>query len=100
MSGIQTVSNPDGVELGPDFRFPFADGSFDIVYLWGIFTNTGERDATCYLQEFARLLRPTGTLFFTAFMEDSAPDVTINPAGNFASGGCRATASAMAATSC
>jgi SAM-dependent methyltransferase len=73
--------NPGGVEIRPDFRFPYADQAFDIIYLWGVFTNIGDREVACYLKEFARLLRPAGRLFFTAFMEDGVPDVTVNPAG-------------------
>ncbi|MBI3762423.1 MAG: class I SAM-dependent methyltransferase, partial [Chloroflexi bacterium] len=31
--------NPTGKSIGGDFRLPFADGEFDIIYLWSVFSN-------------------------------------------------------------
>lgn len=38
-------------------------------------------DIEMYLKDFSRLLRPKGKVFLTAFVEDSVPDISINPEG-------------------
>jgi SAM-dependent methyltransferase len=57
--------NPKGKEKASEYRFPFADGSFDFVFLGSVFTHLLEADAAHYLAEIARLLRPGGRLFGT-----------------------------------
>lgn len=73
--------NPDGLPLHGDFHFPYRDHGFDVIYLYSVFSHMMPADVTVYLAEFHRLLKPTGTLFLTAFVEDEVPDVSENPAG-------------------
>lgn len=71
--------NPQGQALGASFRFPFADGSFDIIYLFSVFSHMDAPDVRIYLREFRRLLRKGAFIFLTAFVEEHVPDVTVNP---------------------
>ncbi len=71
--------NPTGAITGSELRLPVADASADVVNLWGVFTNMVPQDVEAYVAEIARILRPRGRCFLTAFAEDNVPDVTINP---------------------
>jgi len=71
--------NPDGTPMGDGFALPFADDSFDIVYLHSVFANMEPNDVAVYCREFARVLTPQGQVFLTAFIEDDVPPVTLNP---------------------
>lgn len=71
--------NPGGESLGADFRFPFADGEFDLVYLYSVFSHMLTPGVRAYLKDFARVLAPGGGIFLTAFVEEGVPDVTENP---------------------
>lgn len=73
--------NPDGSEADDSFTFPFADGEFDIVILYSVFTHMLEDGVRGYLKEFQRLLRPDGKIYLTAFVEEGVPDVEENPEG-------------------
>ena len=72
--------NPSGKVTGSELRLPVEDAAADIVYLWGVFSNMGPEDVEAYMKEIARILRPGGRCFMTAFVEDDVPDVTTNPA--------------------
>jgi len=72
--------NPAGViRLDDKFHFDFDDGSFDVIYLYSVFTHMTVQDMTIYLAEFRRLLAPGGRVFLTAYLERDVPDVGINP---------------------
>jgi SAM-dependent methyltransferase len=71
--------NPDGSEMSTAFSLPFDSGVFDIIYLYGLFTNLNENDVRIYTREFRRLLSPGGKVFLTAFVEEGVPPVTVNP---------------------
>jgi SAM-dependent methyltransferase len=71
--------NPGGAALSGNFHFPFRDHSFDVLYLYSVFSHMLPDDINVYLAEFHRLMKTTGTLFFTAFAEDGVPDVSENP---------------------
>jgi SAM-dependent methyltransferase len=73
--------NPDGPPLDERFHFSFPDGSFDLVYMSGVSTHLDADEHRVYLNEFRRLLRPRGSLYLTAFVEDRIPKVTVNPEG-------------------
>ncbi|MBI2624432.1 methyltransferase domain-containing protein [Candidatus Parcubacteria bacterium] len=73
--------NPTGRPLNEHFRFPFGDQSFDIIYLYSVFSHMMVRDVCAYLQEFRRLLAANGIVFLTAFVESGVPGVTVNPPG-------------------
>ncbi len=71
--------NPTGKPLDSLFRMPFGDGSFDIVYLYSVFSHMVADDIRVYLRECHRLLLPNGRMFLTAFVEDGVPQETENP---------------------
>jgi len=73
--------NPAGTIDASALRLPVDDGSADIAYLWGVFTNMTPGDVESYVGEIGRILRPQGRCFLTACVEDDVPDVTINPRG-------------------
>ena len=73
--------NPSGASMDDRFRLPFADSSFDIIYLYSVFSHMGAEDVRKYLREYARLLAPGGSVFLTAFVEEGVPPVEENPAG-------------------
>ncbi|MCW2573810.1 MAG: hypothetical protein JWO88_3868 [Frankiales bacterium] len=73
--------NPTGIITGSDLRLPVDDGSVDIVNLWGVFTNMLPEHVQAYVAEIARILRPKGRCFLTAFAEEDVDDVSINPVG-------------------
>jgi SAM-dependent methyltransferase len=60
--------NPDGKLSPSTYRFPFADGSFDLVVAASLFTHLVAADMERYLSEMARLLADGGTLWATFFL--------------------------------
>ena len=60
--------NPDGKLHANSYTFPFADRTFDFVFLTSVFTHLLPADATHYLQEIARLLAPQGNALLTFFL--------------------------------
>jgi SAM-dependent methyltransferase len=73
--------NPSGESLNDRFRLPFPSGSFDIIYLYSVFSHMGTEDVQRYLREYARLLAPDGSVFLTAFVEEAVPSMEENPQG-------------------
>lgn len=71
----------EGQAIDSNFRFPIADQEFDIAYLYSVFSHMVSEDIGVYLRDLQRILKPEGHLFFTAFVEDDVPDMTINPVG-------------------
>jgi SAM-dependent methyltransferase len=57
--------NAGGGVLACDFRLPYPDGEFDLVFLTSIFTHLVPRDARNYLREIQRVLEPGGRCFNT-----------------------------------
>ena len=68
--------NPSG---SGSIGLPFPDSSFDIIYLYSVFSHMKTPDIEAYLNEFKRLLKPTGKVFLTAFVEDKVPEMEENP---------------------
>ena len=62
--------NPEGVHAAKDYRFPYDDESFDTIFLVSVFTHMLTDDVKNYLKEYARMLRPGGTVFITTFLTD------------------------------
>ena len=60
--------NPNGRYRGSEYRFPFDDESFDLVFLTSVFTHLLPDDALHYLREISRLLKPGGRCFSTWFL--------------------------------
>jgi SAM-dependent methyltransferase len=73
--------NPDGSRQAAGTRLPFADGSFDIVYAYSVFSHMLTDDVRAYLGEVARVMTSDGVAIVTAFVEDGVPDETVNPPG-------------------
>lgn len=69
--------NPNGKPMTGKF-LPFND-TFDIIYLYSVFSHMKTEDIEAYLSEFQRLLSPGGKIFLTAFIENDVPDMTENP---------------------
>ncbi len=51
-----------------EFRFPFADASFDFAFATSVFTHLVEGETKRYLAESARVLAPGGRLLATFFL--------------------------------
>jgi SAM-dependent methyltransferase len=57
--------NPTGKYQPEDFRFPYADNSFDFVFLTSVFTHLFPDAMKNYFSEIGRVLRPGGRSFIT-----------------------------------
>lgn len=62
--------NRHGSAPASEYRFPFADGSFDFSILISVFTHMLRDDTYHYLDEITRLLAPGGRCFATFFLYD------------------------------
>lgn len=62
--------NPRGRLRAADFRFPYEDGTFDLVLLTSVFTHMLPADVNRYLSEIRRVLRPGGRCLITFFVLD------------------------------
>lgn len=66
---VQNSNYSPRASLGADrYRFPFEDGQFDLVVATSVFTHLRPASARNYIQQSARVLRPGGKLFVTAFL--------------------------------
>jgi SAM-dependent methyltransferase len=63
--------NPSGTKKSREFRFPYADGTFDLVFLTSVFTHMFPEDVSHYLEEIARVLKPGGCSLVTCFLLNS-----------------------------
>ena len=64
--------NPRGRHKDFEYRFPFDDASFDLVFAVSVFTHVLPDGAARYLAESARVLKPGGRFFATFFLLDDA----------------------------
>jgi SAM-dependent methyltransferase len=71
--------NRGGAPLDGAYRLPVPDGGADIAYLYSVFSHLTEADLRLYLAELRRILAPGGRVFFTTFVEERVPPVSINP---------------------
>jgi SAM-dependent methyltransferase len=60
--------NPKGSIKASEYRFPFADGHFDLVFLTSVFTHMYPEDVEHYMGEIRRVLKPGGTCLITWFL--------------------------------
>lgn len=63
-----TMYNPKGRFKAGEFPFPYADASFDFVFLTSVFSHLLFDDTEHYISEIARVLRPGGRCFATFFL--------------------------------
>lgn len=62
--------NPAARTRASEYAFPYADGSFDFVFLTSVFTHMLPADVRHYLAEVRRVLRPGGRCLITWFVLD------------------------------
>ena len=62
--------NPQGTQRADTYKFPYEDGSFDVVYAASVFTHLVPPDAANYLKESRRVLRKDGLCLFSFFILD------------------------------
>lgn len=62
--------NPGGRVLATEFSFPCENSSIDFAIATSVFTHLYEPEIAAYLKEAARVLKPSGRLFSTAFLYD------------------------------
>lgn len=60
--------NPGGTVKAEEYELPYGDASFDIVWLFSVFTHMLAADVAHYVEEISRVLRPGGTLAATFFI--------------------------------
>lgn len=71
--------NPTGKNLGEGFKLPLQSGEFDVINLYSVFSHMTEEDVRLYLKELHRVLKPSGKIFLTAFLEENVENFTVNP---------------------
>jgi ubiquinone/menaquinone biosynthesis C-methylase UbiE len=59
---------PEGRYAAAEYTFPFADESFEFVFLTSVFTHMMPRDLEHYVTEIGRVLKPGGRCFCTAYI--------------------------------
>jgi len=59
--------NAGGRLIASEYRFPFADSSFDLVLLKSVFTHMLPADVHAYMREISRVLKPGGRSVITYF---------------------------------
>lgn len=60
--------HPEGSEPAARYRFPYADASFDFVFLTSVFTHLLPADLENYVRQIERVLAPGGRAFVTMFL--------------------------------
>lgn len=60
--------NPRGKDKASDYRFPYADETFDFIFLTSVFTHLLPPDMEYYLSEIARVLKKGGRCLVTFFL--------------------------------
>ncbi len=73
--------NQSGKQIDENFKFNIKNACMDMIYIWGVFTNMDGGVMKIYLKDLKRMLAPGGRVFFTAFVEENVPSVSVNPKG-------------------
>ena len=60
--------NKNGSVLAHEYKFPFADETFDFVFLNSVFTHMFPQDVENYMKEISRVLRHKGNCLITFFI--------------------------------
>jgi SAM-dependent methyltransferase len=60
--------HPEGRQAASQYRFPYDDDTFDLVFLISVFTHMLPRDMENYLSEIARVLKPGGRCALSYFL--------------------------------
>ena len=77
--------NSAGAASAAEYRFPFEDGSFDVIYAASLFTHLLPAEAENYFRESGRVLNRGGRCLFSCFVLDyyRGPGTSISPGYEF-----------------
>ena len=67
---FNSLYNAGALERAANFNFPYPDRDFDFVSATSVFTHLLPPDATRYIEEISRVLKPGGRTFLTFFLLD------------------------------
>ena len=67
--------NRKGAIRARDYKFPFDDSTFDLVFLISVFSHMLPKDLENYLSEISRLLNQGGKCLFTVFLVNGYKEV-------------------------
>ena len=76
--------NPSGTIKASEFKFPYEENSFDIIFLTSVFTHMQASDIENYLGEIARVLKPGGRALITWFLWNEQSEASPQPFYDFA----------------
>ena len=62
--------NPNGSTSAAEYRFPFENNTFDVVFGASLFTHLLPTEVEQYLRETGRVLKPGGRALFSCFLLD------------------------------
>jgi SAM-dependent methyltransferase len=62
--------NPEGRYRATEYVFPHAQGTFDLIFMTSVFTHMLTEEVQNYSKEIARVLKPGGRCYVTAFLLD------------------------------
>jgi ubiquinone/menaquinone biosynthesis C-methylase UbiE len=62
--------NPTGRYPATEYVFPYPASSFDVIFMTSVFTHMLTDEVKNYAKEIARVLKPGGRLYVTAFLLD------------------------------
>jgi SAM-dependent methyltransferase len=65
-----THYNPGGAYTAAEYRFPYRDASFDVVFAASVFTHMAPANTANYFSETGRVVRPGGRALFSFFLLD------------------------------
>jgi SAM-dependent methyltransferase len=65
-----TYYNPTGEIEAHQYRFPYSEGSFDLMFAASVFTHMLPQNTAHYFAEAARVLKPGGRCLFSFFLLD------------------------------
>jgi len=66
--------NPEGKIQADQYRFPYADRSFDVIFMTSVFTHMLPDAVGQYITEIGRLLKPGARCLFTTFVMDTGTE--------------------------
>jgi len=65
--------NPAGEMLSENFDLPVAEGAFDVICLFSVFTHLAPHDYSLMLKLLRRYIKPGGKLIFSLFVFENTP---------------------------
>jgi SAM-dependent methyltransferase len=69
--------NPRGAIAAKDFRFPFADSTFDLAIISSVFTHMLPDEIENYIGQLSRVLKPGGRCFTSVFLFDAQAEAAV-----------------------